>query len=218
MPFIRIVRIINIFNYILIFISRYIEKYCPSDLFITLDYDKLKKEENLFLWHGKLLIKEGVYNGAYFTFNLTFPNNYPNNSPNVEFKENIFHPLIDPVTNKLDVKYIFPSWIPGKNFCIQLLYKIKDIFMNPKYFFVSDSLNPESGKLFCDDYLEFEKRVQQKINLYKQENINSENDFIDNDLIKEFKNILKKEKISSNAKQDLLEKYFLFKYKPNDKK
>ena len=35
--------------------------------------------------------------------------------------------------------------------------------MNPKYFFVTDSFNPECGKLFCKDYIEFENKVQESI-------------------------------------------------------
>ena len=79
------------------------------------------------------------------SFKIIFTNNYPNISPEVIFNHNIFHPLINPISNKLDVKYIFPNWTPGKNCVIQLLYKIKDIFLNPNYFFVTNSENGESG-------------------------------------------------------------------------
>ena len=195
------------------FISHFLEKYCPSDLFISLDYDKEKKEENLRIWNGQLLIKDGVYNGGNFSFNILFPYNYPNSEPIVSFVDNIYHPLIDPKTNKLDVKKIFPKWHPGKNTAIQLLYKIKDIFFNPKYFLITDSLNPESAKLFCEDYIEFENKVQDSIKKIKDKYNELNDDNIDNNLIEEFQKILKKEKTSSNSKQDQLEKYFLFKYK-----
>ena len=168
------------------------------------------------LWNGQLLIKEGVYSGANLSFNISFPNNYPNKEPNVYFKDNIFHPLIDQKTNKLDVEKIFSKWIPGKNTVVQLLYKIKDIFMNPKYFLITDSLNPESGKLFCEDYIEFENKIQEDIKKIneKSSEINEE---INQDLIEEFKKILKKEKASANSKQEKLENYFLFKYKNTNK-
>jgi ubiquitin-protein ligase len=191
-------------------ISHLLEKYCPLDLFISLDYNSQKKEDNVLLWNGQLLIKDGVYNGANLSFNILFPYNYPNSEPIVSFVDSIFHPLIDPKTNKLDVKKIFSKWTPGKHSAIILLYKIKDIFMNPKYFLIMDSLNPEGGKLFCEDYIEFETKVQQDIKKINNK-INEEN--VDNNLIEEFKNILKKEKISTNSKQDQLENYFLFKYK-----
>ena len=199
-------------------ISHFLEKYCPYDLFISLDYDSQKKEENVLLWNGQLLIKDGVYNNANFSFNILFPYNYPNSEPIVSFVDSIFHPLIDPKTYKLDVKNIFPKWTPGKNTAIQLLYKIKDIFMNPKYFFVTNSFNPECGKLFCEDYIEFENKVQESIKKINEKNNDIINDNIDNKLIEEFKKILEKEKISINSKQEQLENYFLFKYENNTKK
>ena len=140
------------------------------------------------------------------SFKIIFTNNYPNISPEVIFNHNIFHPLINPISNKLDVKYIFPNWTPGKNCVIQLLYKIKDIFLNPNYFFVTNSENEESGKMFCEDYIKFENNIKQDI-----EKINNENKINDvdinenNNLVKEFKNILENDKISANTKQEQIE-------------
>ena len=90
--------------------------------------------------------------------------------------------------------------------------------MNPKYFFVTDSLNPECGKLFCEDYFEFENKVQECIKKINEKNSDINNDNINNNLIEEFKNILAKEKISTNSKQEQLENYFLFKYGKNTNK
>ena len=99
--------------------------------------------------------------------------------------DHIYHPLIDSKTNKLDVKNIFQKWTPGKNTAVQLLYKIKDIFLNPKYFFVINSFNPESGKLFCENYIEFENKVQNDIQKINQKNNDINNDENDNDLIEQ---------------------------------
>ena len=165
------------------------------------------------------MIKEGVYSGLNISFKIIFTTNYPNVAPDVVFNDNIFHPLINPISNKLDIKYIFPNWTPGKNCVLQLLYKIKDIFLNPSYFFVTNSENEECGKMFCEDYIKFESRIKEDI-----EKINNKNKINDvdvnecNKLIEEFKNILDKDKISANAKQEQIENFFLFKYKnSNDK-
>ena len=85
--------------------------------------------------------------------------------------------------------------------------------MNPKYFFVMDSLNPEIAKLFCEDYIEFENKIQEDIKNINEENNDINNNDINNDLIEEFEKILKKEGISSNTKQEKIENYFLLKYK-----
>ena len=210
--------IYNLFE-IINFNSHLLEKYCPYDLFISLDYNQEKNKENLFLWNGQIFIKEGVYTDLNITFKIIFSNNYPNTPPEVVFDEKIFHPLIEPNINKLDIKYLFPEWTPGKNCVIQILYKIKDIFLNPKYFFVTNSLNEESGKMFCDDYIKFESKIKEDIDIINNKNkINNNGININDELIQEFKNILQKDKVSNNVKQEQIENYFLFKYKnKNDK-
>ena len=130
--------------------------------------------------------------------------------------------MIKPNDNKLDVKYLFPNWTPGKNCVIHIIYKIKDIFLNPKYFSVIDSFNEESGKMFCDDYIKFESKIKDdidKINNNKKEiNDNDDNINESDEFIEEIKKILQKDKINSNAKQEQIENYFLLKYKNrNDK-
>ena len=131
--------------------------------------------------------------------------------------------MINPITNKLDIKYIFPKWTQGKNCVIQILYKIKDIFLNPKYFFVTDSENAECGKMFCDDYIKCESKIKEDIEKINNDKIQKNKiDDIDNDecnkFFEEFKNILQKDKVSANAKQELIENFFLFKHKNiNDK-
>ena len=129
--------------------------------------------------------------------------------------------MINPYSNKLDIKYIFNDWTPGKNCVIQILYKIKDIFLNPKYFFVTNSENKECGKMFCDNYTKCESKIKEdieKINNNKNK-INDIDKDIDinecNKFVEEFKNILQKDKISANSKQELIENFFLFKYKNN---
>ena len=102
---------------------------------------------------------------------------------------------------------------------IQILYKIKDIFLNPKYFFVTNSENAECGKMFCDDYIKCESKIKEDIVKINNKNNTNNNDInIDDELIQEFKNILQKDKVSNNVKQEQIENYFLFKYKnTNDK-
>ena len=118
--------------------------------------------------------------------------------------------------NQLDVKYLFPNWIPGKNCVINIIYKIKDIFLNPKYFSVIDSFNEESGKMFCDDYIKFESKIKDDIDKINNKNETNNNDIKENDeFIEEIKNIFQKDKINSNTKQEQIENYFLLKYKNN---
>ena len=170
------------------------------------------------LWNGRLFIKEGVYTGLNISFKIIFSNNYPKIEPEVIFNDEIFHPLIDPVSYKLDVKNIFPIWTPGENCVIQLIFKIKDIFINPDYFSIDNSLNQECGKMFCDDYIKFESIIQDAIEkMNKKYENNNQINFDNNDLIKEFKNIFEKDKGNICSKLEQFENHFLFKYNQDDK-
>ena len=75
--------------------------------------------------------------------------------------------------------------------------------------------------MFCEDYIKCESKIKEDIEKINN-NKNKIND-IDKDIdinecdkfVEEFKNILQKDKISVNSKQELIENFFLFKYKNN---
>ena len=73
--------------------------------------------------------------------------------------------------------------------------------------------------MFCKDYIKFENKIKDDIDIMKNKNeINDDDIKENNELIEEFINILQKDKINSNAKQEQIENYFLLKYKNiNDK-
>ena len=92
-------------------------KYCPTDVIISLkDNSKPDNKENgdvetLKTWNGVLFVKDGIYKGGVFRFNVYISDCYPIEAPEVVFEQEIFHPLIDPSYKKLDVnvskKYVF---------------------------------------------------------------------------------------------------------------
>ena len=73
--------------------------------------------------------------------------------------------------------------------------------------------------MFCEDYIKFENKIKDDIDIMKNKNeINDDDIKENNELIEEFINILQKDKINSNAKQEQIKNYFLLKYKNiNDK-
>ena len=73
--------------------------------------------------------------------------------------------------------------------------------------------------MFCEDYIKFENKIKDDIDIMKNKNERNDDDIKENnELIEEFINILQKDKINSNAKQEQIENYFLLKYKNiNDK-
>ena len=72
--------------------------------------------------------------------------------------------------------------------------------------------------MFCEDYIKFENKIKDNIDIMKNKNEINDDIKENNELIEEFINILQKDKINSNAKQEQIENYFLLKYKNiNDK-
>lgn len=70
--------------------------------------------------------------------------------------------------------------------------------------------------MFCDDYIKFESKIKDDIDKINNKNETNNNDIKENDeFIEEIKNILQKDKINSNTKQEQIENYFLLKYKNN---
>ena len=70
--------------------------------------------------------------------------------------------------------------------------------------------------MFCDNYIKFESKIKDDIDKINNKNETNNNDIKENDeFIEEIKNILQKDKINSNTKQEQIENYFLLKYKNN---
>ena len=93
---------------------------------------------------------------------------------------------------------------------IELIFKIKYIFYNNKYFEEVNSYNSLAGKLFCTKFIEFEKRAREKICAITDEKDKLEDKNVEN-LIEKFKKILKKD-VSSGEKMDKIEQFFLEEY------
>ena len=88
---------------------------------------------------------------------------------------------------------------------------------------MTNSENSECGKMFFNDYIKCESKIKEDIEKINNDKIQKNKiDDIDNDecnkFFEEFKNILQKDKVNANAKQELIENFFLFKHKNiNDK-
>lgn len=50
------------------------------------------------LWAGVLFIRSGPYAPAVLRFQISFPDNYPHSPPLITFSNDIFHPLLTPLT------------------------------------------------------------------------------------------------------------------------
>lgn len=113
------------------------------------------------IWNGVIFIRQGLYQGAVFRFNLNIPENYPNGDcPRVFFEYPVFHPVVDPKTGELDVKREFKKWRRNANYLWQVLMYIRRIFfkIDPKC-----PSNTEAAELYEQNMEQFRKRIEETV-------------------------------------------------------
>lgn len=113
---------------------------------------------NSLLWFGVQFVRQGLYQGGIFRFDITLPQNFPNGEcPKVTFQTPIFHPLIDPVSGELNTLWGFPEWRKSNRiwqliqFITKILSKV-DLKMNP--------VNHEAYNLLENNFEVFRDRVK----------------------------------------------------------
>lgn len=117
------------------------------------------------LWHGVLFIRQGIYQGGIFKFQLQIPESYPDGDcPRLLFEQPIFHPLIDPDSGELDVKRAFQKWRRGINHLHQVLLYARRVFYKIDITLPS---NPEAAVLYEQDLELYKNQVAESIKLCK---------------------------------------------------
>lgn len=67
--------------------------------------------------------------------------------PVVRFTSSVFNPMVSPVTGELDLKSVFPEWVPGKHYMVTALTYLKKVFYMKDFSFPRPA-NPEAQALF----------------------------------------------------------------------
>ena len=104
---------------------------------------------------------------------------------------------------------------------MQLIFAIRDIFLNPDYFIVEDSFNGECGRIFNTSYGQFEDNIRKNVKNLRKSKLIDNNQIIDEEggdyyqsvgaeeIKDEFKKILNRSDIQAQEKKDLIKKWFL---------
>ena len=111
-------------NYHLHVEYRHLHQHAPPGLFVLPSFTDIRT------WFGVVFLRSGVYRDAIFKFRVDIPFNYPEDGalPSVTFASDVFHPLIDAATGKLELSGRFPTWTAGKDYIIHVLLFVKKIF------------------------------------------------------------------------------------------
>ncbi|XP_025114730.1 AKT-interacting protein-like isoform X1 [Pomacea canaliculata] len=119
-----------------------------------------------FLWNGVLFLREKLYAGGALRFTMTIPDNYPDGDcPDFVFEFPIFHPLVDPITGRVDVKRAFPKWRRNVDHLWQVLMYARKIFYKIE---TKAPLNIEAATLYEQNLDKFKQHVNDSIKAAKQ--------------------------------------------------
>lgn len=113
------------------------------------------------VWSGLIFIRQGLYQGGAFRFQLIIPDNHPDGEcPKLIFEYPVFHPLVDPETGEVDVKRAFPRWRRNVHRLWQVLLYAKNIFYNID---TKAPFNPEAAVLYDQEPDLFRGKVSESL-------------------------------------------------------
>lgn len=67
--------------------------------------------------------------------------------PVIRFTSSVFNPMVSPKTGELDLKSVFPEWVPGKHYMVTALTYLKKVFYMKDFSFPRPA-NAEAQALF----------------------------------------------------------------------
>jgi len=117
--------------------------------------------ESALTWHGTLFVRQGLYRGGVFKFELVLPGDYPESPPALRFLTKMFHPMVESGTGRIDVGAVFPEWRAGRDYASFLLPHLHRSLLRREYFSGSarKPLNIEARDLFIKDPAAFAERA-----------------------------------------------------------
>jgi len=109
-------------DYYIIIEYKQLAKLVPNGIYVLPQFD------TLYVWHGVMFLRQGIYKTAILKFIINLPPNYPDSRPSVQFSSKVFHPLVDYETGLVDLNKVYPSWNKNANHIWDLLAFVKKIF------------------------------------------------------------------------------------------
>ena len=109
------------------------------------NFDYIYLNNFITAWFGIIFIRQGIYQEAVFRFKIQIPENYPDGDcPRLFFDHPVYHPIVDPDSNELDVKRGFHKWRRNVNHIWQILLYTRRCFYK---FDTKDALNCDAAHL-----------------------------------------------------------------------
>nr|CAD7577255.1 unnamed protein product [Timema californicum] len=144
--------------------SQYQQEYS-----LIAEYNILQKQEipgvyvipsaqSSLLWFGVLFVRQGLYQGGVFRFNIHIPETFPDGGcPHVAFQSRVFHPLVNEDTGEMDLKSGFPEWHRNVNHLWQVVNFLRQVFHKIES---RSSVNQRAGDLYENNKEAFREQVR----------------------------------------------------------
>nr|CAD7586710.1 unnamed protein product [Timema genevievae] len=106
----------------------------------------------------KLKLRQGLYQGGVFRFNIHIPETFPDGGcPHVAFQSRVFHPLVNEDTGEMDLKSGFPEWHRNVNHLWQVVDFLRQVFHKIES---RSSVNQKAGDLYENNKEAFREQVR----------------------------------------------------------
>lgn len=94
-------------------------------------------------------LPNSVFLAALHTTRVELPPDYNDAGtwPIIRFTSSVFNPMVSPITGELDLRSVFPEWLPGKHYMVTALTYLKKVFYMKDFSFPRPA-NPEAQTLF----------------------------------------------------------------------
>ncbi|KAK6623469.1 hypothetical protein RUM43_009321 [Polyplax serrata] len=110
------------------------------------------------VWFGVIFVRQGLYEGGIFRFQLLFHEDFPDGPcPKVIFESDVFHPAVNIETGELNVSDEFKEWKRNVNHVWQVLQYAGRIFYRID---LKSPANNVASELFTKDNEKFKKLVK----------------------------------------------------------
>ncbi|KAJ8970660.1 hypothetical protein NQ314_001079 [Rhamnusium bicolor] len=127
----------------------------------------IPSNESSLIWFGVIFVRNGPYEDGIFRFTIVLDENFPDcEHPKVVFQSEMFHPVIDPVGNELNLLNAFPKWNKSEQHLWQVLKFIQWIFYNVDAS-VAHVVNTEAAEMYKSNKNAFKAKAQEIVNLSK---------------------------------------------------
>ncbi|XP_076269227.1 protein crossbronx homolog [Rhynchophorus ferrugineus] len=123
----------------------------------------IPSRENSLIWFGTIFVRSGPYKDGVFRFTIMLDETFPDcEHPKVVFQTQVFHPVIHPETNEMNLLGGFPTWNKNEQHLWQVLKYIQWVFSNVEAS-VSHGINQEACEMIAKNKEKFIIKTQQLV-------------------------------------------------------